>query len=250
MKGIIGFFDILGYQNLLENNSAIESAIEVIQIIKTLPKDVNTSFNDSEFNQFHKKIANDIKHIVFSDTIILALEYPLDEKDEIFDAIHLSASNIMLLACSSLKSKLFANGLPSRGVIHEGEFLIDEHCLAGVPIVKAYKLCQELNLSGLVCTDTFSDKYKKILKTDSIAESLLFDYLTPLKKNEERMFNVNWMKYSPNINDIDIDDFVYGAFSFYEKDCPNAVNEKMFNTTKSIRKMKQIIFQQKNATKE
>ncbi|SEF97938.1 hypothetical protein [Nitrosomonas ureae] len=38
MKGIIGFFDILGYQNFLENNSEIEYAKKIIELIERLQK--------------------------------------------------------------------------------------------------------------------------------------------------------------------------------------------------------------------
>jgi hypothetical protein len=33
MNGLIAFFDILGYQSFLENNSAIESAEKVLELI-------------------------------------------------------------------------------------------------------------------------------------------------------------------------------------------------------------------------
>jgi hypothetical protein len=38
MNGLIAFFDILGYQSFLENNSATESAEKVLKLITDIPQ--------------------------------------------------------------------------------------------------------------------------------------------------------------------------------------------------------------------
>jgi len=50
MRGVIGFFDILGYRNFLENNSEIEYAIEIIKLMEFLPQHVVQSVKDGNFS--------------------------------------------------------------------------------------------------------------------------------------------------------------------------------------------------------
>ena len=78
MKGFIVFFDILGYQNFLENNSATESALEVLKIITGIPVEVKefTARVAGTTRPADKSLSNALTHLVFSDTIVFTLAYP------------------------------------------------------------------------------------------------------------------------------------------------------------------------------
>ncbi len=235
MKGLIGFFDILGYQNFLENNSAMDTAQQVLNIITSIPKEL-TSYSELLGPQDKGFV---LKHLVFSDTIVFTLDRPDGNSD---DEWTYQAIEYVAICSSLLAGEMFSNGLPMRGVIHEGEFVTLDMCLAGKGIVEAYKLCESLNFSGLVFTPGLGDQFiKKINNGEAINDSL-FSYLTPLRDGKEmRLINVNWI-YSLSESERsqckdDAENFVLKSFWAHQKDCAIAVDEKVRNTAKLIRKM-------------
>lgn len=124
MKGLIGFFDILGYQNFLENNSATDSAQKVLDMITEIPKKVkNIGLTTAELlpekdNHYFIKFTENFNHLVFSDTVVFTLNYPVDA-----DSVWIKkAQHTMSYYASILMANMFRNGLPMRGVIHEGDF--------------------------------------------------------------------------------------------------------------------------------
>jgi len=126
-----------------------------------------------------------------------------------------------------------------RGVIHEGDFISKEMCFAGKGIVEAYQLCESLNMSGLVFSEQLS---KDIDKDNSDSEESHFTYLTPMKNGGEiKLLNINWLEYLDD-NEIslcknDIENYVLKSFWGHQKDCSNAVDIKVRNTVKVMRKM-------------
>lgn len=241
MKGLIGFFDILGYQNFLENNSATESALDVLKIITDLPQKIKQINGNIAITSPRVKGFDDrLKHLVFSDTIVFTLDYPDDVDDKWIDG-----ARIFMEVCSAtLTAEMFKNGLPVRGVIHEGDFITKDMCFAGKGIVEAYQLCEALNFSGLVYSPSLSNK---ILNTEEGKEFnndylTTFTYLTPKKDGSEiKLLNSNWV-YLLGGNEFlecqkDIEGFVLKTFWAHNKDCSNSVDIKVKNTVKVIRKM-------------
>jgi hypothetical protein len=82
-QGAIGFFDILGYQSILENNKTEDDlnsiAFNVLEIINEVE---NIDLPQYRIYDNENKIANSTNHIVkrliFSDTIILSLDFSSD----------------------------------------------------------------------------------------------------------------------------------------------------------------------------
>ncbi|WP_146059763.1 hypothetical protein [Nitrosomonas ureae] len=115
------------------------------------------------------------------------------------------------MAASKLMMHMFYIGLPLRGVIHEGEFIIQHHCLTSKAVVDSYRLCEKLNFSGLVCSHEFAFHFRNELRNTPITQVFLFEYLTPLKNNDEdKLLNVNWVLYTEF--DHDIEDMVLYKF--------------------------------------
>lgn len=246
--GLIAFFDILGYQNLLNNNPEINTSIlEILDIIENLPEEAKKILTDSSkkaestynsqvtntvFPEIRKTI-NEIKHLVFSDTILLTLQY-----DETDDELAIRMKHMAMLAISAtVAAQMFAKGLPVCGVLHKGEFFVKNNCFAGKAIVDAYQLCNELNLSGVVCSHKFSEHLEKLSTKSKAPEcKLAFKYLTPMKNDrEEKLYNINWLINTRNL--VDIESIVLNAFWSHNKDCSIAVDKKIQNTEKLIRKM-------------
>jgi hypothetical protein len=155
MNGLIAFFDILGYQSFLENNSATESAEKVLGFINDIPNTVKKNVSKAWLeaaNQNRHMISNEIvdsfNHLIFSDTIVLSVKYPKNATE----SWKQNALCFLVSASGYLCGDMFNRGLPLRGAIVEGEFLVKDFCFAGKAIVEAYKLCESLNYSGIVCS--------------------------------------------------------------------------------------------------
>jgi hypothetical protein len=243
MKGLVGFFDILGYQSFLENNSASESALKVLQIINDVPKRATESVAEAvSEDPDYKGVAESLTHLVFSDTVVFTLAYP---EEASADWIYMAQG--YLLYCSAvLTSEMFEMGLPIRGAIHEGEFITKEHCLAGKAVVEAYQLCESLDYASLALSESLGNKiinsqHDGAINNDS---EFLFKYLAPLKDgSEKKLVHLNWVKYLGD-NELDkfekdADSYVLSSFWAHQKDCPQTVDRKLHNTAKIMRKMLQ-----------
>ncbi|SOD22588.1 hypothetical protein [Nitrosomonas ureae] len=264
MPGLICYFDILGYQNFLKNNSAEKSINKVFNIITSIP-DLISKLSENWIKELEQteylsllekkylaEFKHNLKHLVFSDTIVLTLPLPsFHLHSNTIKIFHVGLYHIKLCA-SVLMEEMHSQGLPVRGVIHEGEFFLKDSCLAGSGIVEAYQLCEELNFSGLVCTQSLSNTllerfklHKPIINNDGAA--LLFTYPTPLKNGSEiKLVLVNWMEVILAVKEDshyfdecrkDIEYYVLKSFWAHLKDCPNLVDLKVHNTVKLIRKM-------------
>ncbi len=265
MKGLIGFFDILGYQNFLKNNSAEQSINKVFDIITSMPKIISdysenwskSIENHEIFSKFSKKYANEFsltrKHLVFSDTIVFTLPLPSFHFPRYNFEIFMLGMFHMKMCSSLLINEMHNHGLPIRGVLHEGDFFLKDSCLAGSGIVEAYQLCELLNFSGLVCSKTLSDTFIQRCNSETTlinnnGDSLFaFSYPAPLKNGGDlNLVHVNWMEvilgikenihYFDNCRD-DVENYVLKSFWDHQKECPSSVDLKVHNTAKLIRKM-------------
>jgi len=238
MRGVISFCDILGYQSFLANNSATESALKVLDIITSAPKWVKNRFDETWLSlEYNNEIPDVLQHLVFSDTIVIMIPYPENMKVE----WRLKAFTYITLFTAYLKCKMFVDGLPLRCVIHEGDFIAKETCLAGMAIVDAYRLAETLDLSAVVLSPTFSESLIKEKHIDTLGRNFI-EYLTPMNNLEEtKLIHYNWLN---NMNPMDladcskdVDTFVLKSFWAHQKDCSNAVDNKVKATIKLIRKM-------------
>ena len=248
MNGLISFCDILGYQSFLANNSATEAAIDVLDIINGTPLAVREEFNEIWSNipgheNVDDHVAEALDHLVFSDTIVLMLPYPEDVTE------HWRRKAIAYTAFFSahLKRKMFLAGLPLRAVIHEGDFITREACLAGTAVVESYQLAVSLGLSALVFSPNLAKSITEAQEATPMFtvdnyDQYFIDYLTPMKGGkEQKMLHFNWLAYMED-SDMkscvrDPDSFVLKSFWAHRKDCPASVDGKVSATSKLFRRL-------------
>src|SRR5437868_15171182 len=74
-SGVVGMFDILGYQNFVDNNSVEISARTILKIIASLENEVPQITAKAFYRETEliKQIINQIRCLVLSDTILLHL---------------------------------------------------------------------------------------------------------------------------------------------------------------------------------
>src|SRR5437870_1541319 len=140
--GLIGLFDILGYQNFLKNNSAKEAAESALSSLAKLDTDLPKQLLErAGASQIASEIRL-IKWLVFSDTILLTLG--TDGKGD--EGCWL-AWIAFIVQSGALWRHMFNFGLPLRGVITHGEFFVQNNCFAGKSIVGAYALSTSLDVA-------------------------------------------------------------------------------------------------------
>ncbi|MCJ7639265.1 MAG: hypothetical protein MUO70_05210 [Euryarchaeota archaeon] len=136
-NGAVALFDVLGYQELLFNNTVEEAVALARENLVALPETIESTtyqalgIDPSGFLATH---VHDLQWLIFSDTILLALEFPScrfpfpcpkgirrnlpTEWDQIF--VTNNQWIVFLNVCAALMRQLFVKGLPLRGAIHFG----------------------------------------------------------------------------------------------------------------------------------
>jgi len=212
-------------------------------MIKDLPKQAGeraATFLDKYNNSAKANgqiVTKQLEHVVFSDTIVLLLRNEDNAQSPMVHGFGAAAD-----AALRLMAQLFAKGLPSRCVIHEGEFMMQQSCLAGRGIAEAYRLCGELDFSGIVLSNKVRERISG-WNPVTTQTSIIFEYLVPLKGGaEKKLLCLNWYQTLDEDDrkacDQDVIQFVSESFWKYNKDLPISTDSKVRNTCKLIRRFK------------
>jgi hypothetical protein len=235
-NGIIGFFDILGYQSLLGKNEPEDVAQKILPILTGLNigttdvmiEFIKSSGKNNEVVNLSMQMVRSIQWLVFSDTILIAL--PVAN-----NSAHALVSWMTFLpACIYIQNRMFLAGLPLRGVINYGKFFIKDNFFAGKCIIESYKLCQKLELSACVLTERASnevDKSSLIMKhfKQNFRNVFFYNYQIPIKHGTIQLDTLTahtWTANPPK----DFHSMVMDSFGNHNKDIPQAANIKITNT--------------------
>jgi hypothetical protein len=253
-SGIVGFFDVLGYQSIIDNNKIDDAASVISKTLLTLPKTVT----DAVGALLTKGEAlPEISWLIISDTIILAA--PFSRGAGVRSRLR---TWIRLIVHSAyLMRKTFDAGLPMRSVIDIGEFYIEGHSFAGKPIIRAFREAHEMEAAGCMLTtaadeafhadlDEFaSTEEEKAGTVSNYMSQIVFPYLMP-QKNEDRNRRavVNWMKPMKEFDPppSDLRQYVFEAFHAFSKDVPKSVVPKLENTERLLRYCSGKLWQKKS----
>lgn len=241
-SGLVAFFDILGYQNIIQNNE-IERVSSLISgtltklpelVKKSVKEQLNKdlqSLSESSRENLDTKYLSKIETRLISDSILSSVVFKLDPKS--------IASSLQcwlfLLYVARLVREMFNIGLPVRGAIGFGKFFIEGQCFAGMPIIDCYRIAQQLEFSGVVLTD---ESYKELKKVNAEAPYVLspiegFLYLVPQHNGDEKMFILDWWEHEKD--NADIRQLVFESFRKHNKDVAEGALKKLRNTEFSIR---------------
>jgi hypothetical protein len=179
-------------------------------------------------------ILDSTEFLIFSDTILVATTIPEDESHRTYRWA------TFLYTCASIQTYLFSRGLPSRGVINYGEYLIKGTCVAGRPIVEAHQLADQLELSATVLAEKAETELDKIRQTPlgDTTSSFVFDlfvgkYLIPLKTCEKHYLT---LFYDNEIfGQGDMRQAVLNSFWTHRKDISKSTQQKATNTEQFLR---------------
>jgi hypothetical protein len=242
--GLSAFFDILGYQEFLENNSPETAAENVRSVLDKLVglKDEMLVQMMKDRDILQEEVQERPQWLIFSDTLLLTLDVSKisvaqDEPSSLSEKISLHWY-IFLLQSIALWKKLFEFGLPLRGAITRGSYLVEGTCFAGRPIVDAYKLANDLNCAGVVI-----DPLVVQWCQGSIGPNVFFfDYLFPSKTKgfaQNAALNLVYSLHgSQDSFGGDIRQRVHESFWAHNKRIGPGVPEKVENTERLLRFLK------------
>jgi hypothetical protein len=243
--GIIGFFDILGYKSFLENNpahAAREVVDELVGLEKSMAEEIRKAFSRAQTPAKAEEVVSLLKWLVFSDTILLYTVFEDSDSPGKRSNRWISLN----FACLLLWRRMFEFGLPLRGVVHAGEFLVEGTCFAGRAIVEAYHLAQDLELSACVYSHAAFDALVHLANNPhdellwSYIPTQLFEYQIPRRSQKsERMFASNpltiVLQGQQQYFSGDIRQLVHEAFWKHNKDIPEPAQMKLRNTEQFLR---------------
>jgi len=260
-NGAVALFDVLGYQELLFNNTVEKAVTLARENLVALPETIEATTYQAlgiDQNGFLAAHVHDLQWLIFSDTILLALEFPSrrfpfpcpktiprnlrPELQQIF--VTNSQWIVFLNVCAALMRQLFAKGLPLRGAIHFGEYYVDPQCFAGLPIVTAHRDASQQDWSGCTVDDSIQAQYKQILQSTGAdkpgARWVLIDYPVPTKQGTTEIrsvINWAWLRGSPFVKKLRTEPskFVRDSFSAHKKNLSPQVELKLQNTETFIR---------------
>jgi len=243
--GIIAFFDILGYQSFLKNNpddGAQQVVSKLVSLREALTEEMRDVFSHHQDGPKLEELLGLVKWLIFSDTIMLYSEF--DEGDS-----HGQRSNrwiVMNFASLLLWRRMFQFGLPLRGVIHTGGFLVEEACFAGEAIVDAYNLTQDIDLAVAAYSPAAFSALIEQANTPpdpflwSWIPTQLFEFLLPRKTTTpKRMHVINPLTLllddSTRFQTESIRQLVMESFLGHNKDIPASARSKVDHTEDYLR---------------
>jgi hypothetical protein len=236
-QGFVGFFDILGYQTLIDNNDISKASQIIEEVIVNLPKRTSelllSLVKDSKNQDAAKDIYNKIDARLISDSIILSLEMPKNADATNSTLLYTLA---FLSYSSQLMRQAFDKGLPLRGAIDYGEFFFSGNCFAGKPIINCYRIGNQMDVAGCVITNDCYEIINSAVSNTKQPENikcLYFDCLIVNKDGSNKRCHVlNW--YCPYKDWGDKHDnlrsYVIDAFHANGKDITPDVVSKVNNT--------------------
>lgn len=249
--GIVALLDILGYKAFLENTEVSEAARIISEILVALPTEVVESLHQSvrevsipelDLIREHEELISRMTRLVFADTVLLAQTLTPTTDPAIF----LREIMPFLATASLLCRRFFDEGLPLRGAVALGEFVIQEHCFAGDAILRAHRKGHRLNFSGCGIEDETGRAFVGAIQHCSPYSEkrvappyrrLLYPAAAPCKSGDEQMLLLRWGDPFDEWGKLpeDLAQYVEELFQAHKKHVGPTVKVKMENTTRMLR---------------
>lgn len=224
----------------MENNDLDEPLIEIVNKINSIDKEVLLKFFGTKKPKNIFEIAEKIKSISLSDTIIFNMECTELNAQDKFNAFI-----VFCLMCNQLLRIMFEFGLPLRGVIDAGKYYIEEKLIAGKIFMNAFTLNKDLEIAACVLGEGAQKIHNEIINTKGIFETRMFalypkfmtEYQVPCKSaSRKKMITLNNLFVL--FSNIDIRQYVYNSFWKHNKTIDEKTEIKVNNTEQYFRFLK------------
>lgn len=147
-KTLVGFFDVHAYSSFIREHSFDDAILKAQKLFPKLEKDLESFSCDLR-----------LKHIIFSDSIIVTPDLTNHELDSSFIGFFLGFCAILLFRC-------IENNLPLRGAIGGGEFYWDDRIILGKALIDAVEFEKEQEWFGAVIAPSALDVIQPLISGD------------------------------------------------------------------------------------
>lgn len=155
IRGLIAVFDVLGFKSFCQHNTDQKVAEEVLTTIDMVPEGMvehlSLTLGQGKNPEKARELVSNIIWLVFSDTVLVTLPQAEDASPDLVV--------IFFLGCAIFNRLMFDRGLPIRGSVHLGDFLLGNRCVAGRVVVEALDQVHELEAA---CTVISNDTWAHI----------------------------------------------------------------------------------------
>ncbi len=190
LHGLVAFFDIMGFSEMLESNEPEEINAIIRDVFLNIPGKLN--FDRMELETYNLNPS----YRIFSDSILVYQKKPLPGMFEDSIAIR------FIDYCCQLSADMLSSGLPVRGAISKGKFSILEDksgnsSFTGKCFVETHKFTEALQLAGCAVVPTLESEFSKDGETleDSFQEDLLY-WQAPLKNSSpQKLLMLNFLRH-------------------------------------------------------
>ena len=246
-NGFVGFFDILGYKEIIIKNEIDHVSKIITDILEVLPTkaldSVISIYPEGTTKEVIKRPLAKLQSKLISDSILLAYSDDAPPMPPVVQTM------VFLHYVSRLLRLSFEKGLPLRGAIDRGEYFLSDsgQCFAGKPLINCYQLGGSLDLAGCAITDDCvqyifeTAKLDKANKAISLFKSFMLSHLAPMKDGQSQELSlINW--FFPltdwDAKPDDIRTWIIDSFHAHNKQISPAVISKVTNTEIMLHRMK------------
>ena len=239
-EGLIGFFDILGYQSFLNaHNTPVQATTKVLSTLlslqRELPAEVIDIFSEGTSGKEYIEHVKALEWLVFSDTIVIVTETSgLTDPDV--------RVGMFLYQCAMLQRRLFDFGMPVRGCIESGQFYVAQTCFAGTPFVRAYECVGQLECAACVVPSEVEQFIERLGESSLNEIGGLPEYRVPLKDNYYKSYKILPPLYSVHAEggwkNLDLRQLVLNSFWGHGKQMTGTAVSKADNTERLFRFLK------------
>ena len=156
---VVSFLDILGYKEIMRDESRVNSLFDAVSSIVEKAKLYINEFTDMDGENGKKfgngeTIINTLKYRAFSDNIVISCELYPQSDDKFQNWVNAVAIATVAMVQADIQIELLINhGLLSRGGMTIGDYYIDSEFVFGQGLVDAFRLEQNAEYPRIVVDD-------------------------------------------------------------------------------------------------
>lgn len=237
LRGLIAIYDVLGFSSFCNDCADEEAAELVMTTIDLVPEGMtgllSRGMGGGEETEESYELVSRLNWNVFSDTIITTLPESY--------AVSSSSLALFLMAGAAFNRLMFDRGLPLRGSIQFGDFILGNRCVGGKVVVQAMEQIKSLETACTAFSDESAQFIRAKLNDKDEVQNILLEMIPNVtvscKSGLEKLAVLNWFLCQvANVanpkgeNPEDCEAYVKTSFTAHGKKLDSIAQQKCDNT--------------------
>jgi hypothetical protein len=238
VRGLVAIFDVLGFKSFCQHNTDQRVAEEVLTTIDLVPELMveylyHTLVKPTNWDK-DRSFFSEVIWLVFSDTILITLPQAEQVRPDLV--------MLYFVSCAVFNRLMFDRGLPIRGSVHLGDFLLGNRCVAGRVIVEAFDQVHELEAACTVISNDawahLHDRFHNDGKWAPFLLGMLPRHSIRCKTGMRTLATLNWFNVSigKTPDPADLKKYVMDSFLAHGKQLNASAVEKARDTAELFEK--------------